>query len=283
MKPISHMAFYLARRTPTSLRVLQRLQELADTKGIRHYDIKPSKQMHVMPLEEGTELVLCLSGDGTMLSMVRQVIDAGAILAGVNLGHLGFLSACGKNEVELLLDSLADGSYQLDERSLLEITQQDADKQIVKGPIYALNEVSLMRAQTGKMIDLDVFLDGKSFNRYHADGILVSTPTGSTAYSLSAGGPLIWPNAQVVCLTPICPHSLTNRSVVLPQQVAIRLKPRERRGRAHETINYSLDGRHTHQISLNESLCIRQAEMKLRLLSLPGSSYAQRLRAKLGW
>ena len=150
-------------------------------------------------------------------------------------------------------------------------------------PLLALNEVCLMRARTGKMIDVDVELDGCLLNRYHADGVLVATPTGSTAYSLSAGGPLMWPNAGVISLTPICPHSLTSRPVVVPDSTEITLRPRARRGRIEESIIYSVDGRSAHTISVNDTLNIRRADVNLRLLALPGNDYAARLRAKLGW
>ena len=147
----------------------------------------------------------------------------------------------------------------------------------------ALNEVALMRAQTGKMIDVDVEVNGELLNRYHSDGVLVATPTGSTAYSLSAGGPLVTPAANVLCITPICPHSLTIRTVVLPDNVVITMHPRERRGRAGESTIFSLDGRRTHGIANNDTLEIRKAERPLRLLAMPESSFAARLRAKLGW
>lgn len=195
------------------------------------------------------------------------------------MGHLGFLSSCGREEWRELVDAIATQRYAVEERSMLQVTRSAAEDT----PRLALNEVALMRAQTGKMVDVDVELNASLLNRYHADGVLVATPTGSTAYSLSAGGPLLWPNAGVICLTPICPHSLTNRSVVLPEDVEITIRPRERRGRSGESLIYSLDGRTTHPIGLDDTLTIRKSPLSLRLLSLPGSNFATRLRTKLGW
>lgn len=229
--------------------------------------------------ESAPEIVICLGGDGTILSIAETAARAGCVVAGINMGHLGFLSSCGRDEYWELIDAIAKRQYTVDERSLLRVARSGAEGE----PRLALNEVALMRAQTGKMVDVDVELNGKLLNRYHADGVLVATPTGSTAYSLSAGGPLLWPNAGVMCLTPICPHSLTNRSVVLPEDVEITIRPRERRGRSGESLIYSLDGRTTHPIGLDETLTIRKSSLALRLLSLPGSNYATRLRAKLGW
>lgn len=228
------------------------------------------------------DLLICLGGDGTILSAAADAAREGIILGGVNTGHLGFLSACGRDGIAELVQALAEGTYGVEERSLLEVKCCPNSGEASRSHL-ALNEIALMRAQTGKMIDVDVELDDTLLNRYHADGVLVSTPTGSTAYSLSAGGPLVWPNARVMCLTPICPHSLTNRSIVLPETVEISLKPRERRGRAGESVIYSLDGRSTHNIALNETLSVRKARVSLRLLTLPTGDYAARLRAKLGW
>ncbi len=229
------------------------------------------------------DVLLCLGGDGTMLSAAAEAVEKGTILGGINMGHLGFLSACGREEISDLVAALADGSYGVEQRSVLSVTLHKADGAFTHPPYLAVNEMALMRAHTGKMIDVDVELDGRLLNRYHADGVLVATPTGSTAYSLSAGGPLVWPDAGVFCLTPICPHSLTNRSVILPESVGITIRPRERRGRSEESLIFSLDGRSTHAISLGESLTIRKAPAPLRLLTLPQSDYAARLRAKLGW
>lgn len=227
------------------------------------------------------DVLLCLGGDGTMLAAAEAAARRGVILGGINMGHLGFLSACGRSEVELLVQSLASGTYEVNRRAMLEVRACGSDG--CKAGNLALNEIALTRYQTGKMIDVDVEVDGRLLNRYHADGMLVATPTGSTAYSLSAGGPLVWPDAGVVCLTPVCPHSLTNRSVVLPDSVELTLRPKERRGRAEQSLIYSLDGRATHPITLNEELRIRKASVELLLLNLPQSDYAARLRAKLGW
>lgn len=231
---------------------------------------------------EQPDMLLCLGGDGTMLAAATRAARQGMILGGINTGHLGFLSACGRKEVDALVEILVSGSYRVEERAMLQASQSGLEESYPY-PLLALNEVCLMRARTGKMIDVDVELDGCLLNRYHADGVLVATPTGSTAYSLSAGGPLLWPDAGVMSLTPICPHSLTSRPVVVSDSVQITLRPRARRGRVEESIIYSVDGRSAHAINVNDSLNIRKADVPLKLLTLPDSDYAARLRAKLGW
>lgn len=265
------------RRSNECLQTLQDLLEGCEERSIRAYEVGKWTAESASP-----QIMICLGGDGTILSAAEQAARKGCIIAGVNMGHLGFLSACGRDEVDLLLDAITSGDYGVDERRMLQVTRSGMGTG-QEDSYLALNEVALMRAQTGKMIDVDVELDGSLLNRYHADGVLVATPTGSTAYSLSAGGPLLWPSAELMCLTPVCPHSLTNRSVVLPDTVEITLRPRERRGRAGESLIFSTDGQTTRSIPLNAALIIRKAPVSLRLLSLPGSDYAARLRAKLGW
>lgn len=281
MRPPASIGILSPTRTSACLQVLQQLMEACAAAGLNAYEL--GRNTVADPVLGKPEMILCLGGDGTILSAALTARSTGSIIGGINLGHLGFLSACGRDEIELLVQALSAGSYEVDERAMLEVRKFDAANQEADRRFYALNELSLTRAQTGKMIDVDVELDGMLLNRYHADGILVATPTGSTAYSMSAGGPLMWPTASVICLTPICPHSLTSRPIVLPDSVEITLRPRERRGRAGESLIFSLDGRNTYAIELNETLRIRKAQSPLRLLNLPGSDYAARLRAKLRW
>lgn len=231
---------------------------------------------------EQLDALLCLGGDGTMLSMAALAARHGVPLGGINLGRLGFLTACSGEESMRLVEMLAEGSLAVRERAMLQARVVHAETG-ENGPVYlALNELALMRAQMGKMVDLDVEVNGKLLNRYHADGVLVATPSGSTAYSLSAGGPLIWPKASVLCVTPVCPHSLTNRSVVLPDDVRLSLRPRERRGRADAMI-FSLDGRNTYELKVDETLQMERAPVSLKLLQMPDTSFAALLRAKMRW
>lgn len=149
-------------------------------------------------------MLVTFGGDGTMLTVSSLAAMHRVPLAGVNLGRLGFMTTCSVQELPLLAYALQEGSYLTDERSMLEVVRVGGDGVAAPPRKLALNEVSLIRAQSGKMVDLDAEIDGELLNRYHADGVLVSTPTGSTAYSLSAGGPLVWPMSRVVCVTPIC-------------------------------------------------------------------------------
>ncbi len=227
-------------------------------------------------------MLVTFGGDGTMLAVAAKAAIHRVPLVGVNLGRLGFMTTCSVAELPELAQVLHDGAWVEDVRFMLEVTRVNAAGEKDECRRLALNEVSLIRAQTGKMVDLDAEIDGKLLNRYHADGVLVSTPTGSTAYSLSAGGPLVWPMAGVMCVTPICPHSLTNRSVVLPDSMTICLKPRSRRGR-FDSMVYSIDGRDAYPIEVGESLLIRKAPETLSLVHLKEHNFGALLRAKLRW
>lgn len=169
-------------------------------------------------------MLVTFGGDGTMLT-VSSLAAMHRVPCGSEPGPAGFMTTCSVQELPLLAYALQEGSYLTDERSMLEVVRVGGDGVAAPPRKLALNEVSLIRAQSGKMVDLDAEIDGELLNRYHADGVLVSTPTGSTAYSLSAGGPLVWPMSRVVCVTPICPHSLTNRSVVLPDNCTYACGP----------------------------------------------------------
>lgn len=278
--PVS-IGVFCSVRTPECEQVMHHLLQTCADAGLMAYEFGSHTQHD--PVLGSPELIICLGGDGTILSRAAYAARRGIILGGINMGHLGFLTACGRESVRELVQALVDGSYVIDERAMLSVCQSGLGISAEREPLLALNEISLMRDQTGRMIDVDVELDGCLLNRYHADGVLLATPTGSTAYSLSAGGPLLWPTAGVMTLTPICPHSLTSRPVVLPDNVEVTLRPRERRGRAGESLIYSVDGRDTRPIALNETLTVKKAPTSLKLLALPGCDYAALVRAKLGW
>lgn len=274
MSPINTVALHVGMPSRANDVVAERFSAACQAAGLQVAAYDPGAA-------SAPDVLVCLGGDGTMLSVAEQAARRGMILAGINTGHLGFLTTCSNNEYRSLISALADGSYAVEQRSLLQVVQRSGQQEYA--PCYALNELSLMRAQTGRMIDVDVELDGRLLNCYHADGVLVATPTGSTAYSLSAGGALLWPSAEVVTLTPICPHSLNSRPIVVPDSLEITLRPVARRGRAEESIIYSIDGQSARPINVNDMLTVRKAAVGLKLLCLPNHDYAERLRAKMGW
>lgn len=235
------------------------------------------------------DIILSLGGDGTMLQNVALVAQSGKPMAGINLGRLGFLTACSLANMGELISSLALGNYYLESRSMLDIfltkrvssgSAEDA-KELVEH-YSALNEVAIVRGKTGRMVDVEAFVRGRFLTNYHADGLLIATPSGSTAYSLSAGGPLVSPDAAVLCLTPICPHSLTNRCLVVADDAPVEVRSR----RADEedfSLAVSVDGHEVIVLQSSFSLRVVKSEAYLSLIRLPDYNFSELLRGKLRW
>ena len=227
---------------------------------------------------DGADLVISLGGDGTLLETLHRLGPLETPVAGVNIGTLGFLTACTDEDVDLLSDALAKGETQIVQRSMLAVSMVEEGGEAQE--FLALNEVALMRGETGRTVSLEARVDGELLNRYRADGLIVATPTGSTAYSLAAGGPLIGPNSGVFVLTPICPHSMSNRSLVVGESSVIELSPY---GAEREPILFSVDGRDILRIEKDSMVRVKRHEQPLNLVRLPGHSFYETLRQKLHW
>ena len=229
-------------------------------------------------LAKTCDLVAVLGGDGTMLNAANQLGPADIPVAGINVGTLGFLTTCTDRELDIFAKAVADKNYTLIKRMQLRatITSANGDKKSFR----ALNEVTLARGQTGRLVELDAWVDGELLNHYRADGLIVATTTGSTAYSLSAGGPLIAPKADVFVITPICPHSLSNRSLVVSDSSVVELAPAQG---AECPIFLTVDGRDVMAIHQGDRIRVEQAGHALPLLRLDGRNFYSTLRQKLGW
>jgi NAD+ kinase len=219
--------------------------------------------------------VICLGGDGTMLETVTLVRKSGIPILGVNTGRLGFLSTVNKSDLEKTLELLLKEKFTLDKRELIEMTGCSKNFKDVN---YALNEFTIHKKDSGPMIHIDTSIDGIFLNSYFADGLIVSTPTGSTAYSLSCGGPIMMPDSDNFVLTPIAPHNLTVRPLVISNNKEISFKVS---GRTDE-FNVSLDSRHA-SISTETELRIRKAHFRLNLINLEGQHFFSTLRNKMMW
>lgn len=229
-------------------------------------------------LAEVSDVIAVLGGDGTMLNAVAKLGRTDKPVAGINIGTLGFLTSCTDDEVEQFADALLSGRYGTSRRTLLaaRVARNDGSGQ----SFLALNEVVLARGQTGRLVSLSAYVDGDLLNRYRADGLIVATPTGSTAYSLSAGGPLISPAAAAFVITPICPHTLSQRSLVIGDDAVVELAPEN----ADEApMLFTVDGRDCVSIHHGDRIEVRKADHALNLLRLPGHSFYEALRQKLNW
>ncbi len=220
------------------------------------------------------DALVTLGGDGTLISAVRRSFDYEIPVFGVYAGNLGFLADVSMDELDLFASNLACGKYRIDERSVLEAKVLKEDGEI---HIFAFNDVVLTRPSISNMINLETLVDGKAFNKYHGDGVIVSTPTGSTAYNLSAGGPVLFPLTKVFTLTPICPHSLTQRPVVLPGEFAIEMKT------PSNPALMIIDGQDMYELDIGESVHIKLASKTAKLIHKEEFNYFDVLKAKLGW
>lgn len=223
------------------------------------------------------DLLIVLGGDGTLLSAARLVAGLGVPILGVNLGGLGFLTATPEEDLPGALEALFQGRYVIEERMTLasHIRRQGARL----GDAFALNDVVISKGTMGRIISLEVQVDGQFVTSYRGDGLIVSTPTGSTAYSLAAMGPIVFPTLEALILTPICPHTLTNRPIVLPAEGRVEVHlPADA-----QAVMLMLDGQVECALEPKDVVEIKRAETRIKLVRFPQPNYFQVLRTKLKW
>ncbi len=224
-----------------------------------------------------SDLLVVLGGDGTILQLLYELDGAIPPIFGVNLGTLGFLTCAGAAAYEEAVESIASRRYILSERALLALEVTRGGETIATR--RALNDAVISRGELSRLIRLDVRIDGAALTEYNADGLIVATPTGSTAYSLSAGGPVLAPESGVFVITPICPHVLTNRSVIVSNRSRIEITPAPRQ----TTVFLTLDGRDSVPVEPGDTICITESPVRLSIAMLPGMSFFEVLRQKLKW
>jgi NAD+ kinase len=222
-----------------------------------------------------SDLLVVMGGDGTILRVVTRVVDALRPVLGINLGSLGFLTCFGPGEVARAVDVILTGDFQLSHRGLLRV-ELVAENGLAQA-FFALNDVTISRGERSKLVKIDVRIDGDLLTTYNADGLVVSTPTGSTAYSLSAGGPILLPDSGVCAITPICPHVLTNRSTVVSDQSVIEVRPVV----PGQEVFVNVDGQASVEMRLGDVLRISKSDRVLPLAMLPERPFSEVLRQKL--
>ena len=223
------------------------------------------------------DLLVALGGDGTLLRLVRDLQGKRKPVMGINFGSLGFLTCFGGPEYAVAAKALATGDYRVDERTLLQGSIERKGKTIFSN--LGLNDLVVTRGERSRLIRVDVFIGETHLTEYNADGLVIATSTGSTAYSLSAGGPIVVPGSAVFVVTPICPHVLTNRSVIVPQSSTIWLKssiPAQR-------LSVSVDGQEPVYLQPGDVVAVRAAREKLPLLLPKNLTFADILGTKLRW
>jgi NAD+ kinase len=239
--------------------------------GIRG-DICPD----TVTLARSVDLLLVLGGDGTMLRVARDIAGAATPVLGINIGGLGFLTAVPSDKLADALSNLWRGEFTFERRALIEASVRSNGRSVRK---LALNDIVIGRGEISRLIELEVAVNNDPLTRYRCDGLIVSSPTGSTAYSLAAGGAVVLPTAEVFALTPICPHTLSNRSLIVPLSDTIRIRPVSA---APATI-LSADGEIISELSAGDIVTVRRSRHTVHLLQLANSSFFEALRRKLHW
>lgn len=245
-------------------------EELNDVRLEHHYPVFAKKQKE-LPFD----VLLSLGGDGKMLESVMYASPAGVPILGINTGRMGFLATTGKEQIEEAMNALLNGSYSIDERIMLELLSE----QSVLGDFpFALNDFTIMKKDSSFMITVHVFVDGEKLNSYWADGLILSTPTGSTGYALSCGGPLVSPQSNSFIITAVSPHNLGTRPFVIPDTSEISFKVEGRNNRFLVSLDSRIDS-----VTEEVDLKVKRAQLKVKLVQPKGYHYFNTLRQKLHW
>ena len=249
---------------------------LCDDITARLAKIKCAALPGIAALAREVDLLLVFGGDGTMLHTARQIAGSRTPMLGVNIGGLGFLTAVPSDKLAEALKLVWRGEFKYESRALIEASGTGRGKKI---QATALNDIVISRGPVSRLIALDVSVNGEPITRYRCDGLILSSPTGSTAYSLAAGGAIVLPTADVFALTPICPHALSNRSIILPLSSKIGVKAVTTVATAY----LSADGQIAGELEDGDEITIRRSRSRVRLVHLKNSSFLEALRRKLHW
>jgi len=261
---------YLQKRK-AEIYVSDKFAEGLRAEGISHQYPVFLKRQSELPFDT----LLSLGGDGKMLESVMYASQAGVPILGINTGRMGFLATTGKEQIEEALNDLWNGSYSIEERIMLELV---SDQSVLGDFPFALNDFTIMKKDSSFMITVHVFVDGEKLNSYWADGLIISTPTGSTGYALSCGGPLVSPQSNSFIITAVSPHNLGTRPFVIPDTSEISFKVEGR----SERFLVSLDSR-IDSVTEEVELKIKRAQLKAKLVQPKGYHYFNTLRQKLNW
>jgi NAD+ kinase len=270
---------------PRSGAVVRRLASVLSRRGIRvlcdpgtaRILGQRGKARTVPVLAASVDLMMVLGGDGTLLGVARNMPGRPVPILGVNLGSLGFLTETTLEEMESMLGEVLDGRYEVEDRMMLHASVVRGRKTIASQRL--LNDVVINKSALARILEMNIRIDRKFVTTYNADGLIISTPTGSTAYSLSAGGPIVHPALRAFCITPICPHTLTNRPLVVPDSVGIEVTLQS----GAEDVYCTMDGQVGLPMKLGDRLRVRRGAATLPLIISKHRNYFDVLRRKLGW
>ncbi|MCA1927777.1 MAG: NAD(+)/NADH kinase [Calditerrivibrio sp.] len=228
-------------------------------------------------IRDNADMLIVLGGDGTLISSIRIIDNKEIPILGVNLGRLGFLTETRIEELESTLDRILSGDYKTEQRLKLCSRVLLGGVETFKSSV--INDIVINKGALARIIDIDVYIDEHFVNTYRADGLIISTPTGSTAYNLAAGGPIVYPTQNNIIITPICPHSLSNRPIVVDGDVEIRLKVKN----DDERVFLTYDGQIGKRLTNGEEVVIKKSSYYVNLIVSSNRNYFSLLREKLGW
>ncbi|MCH5256067.1 MAG: NAD(+)/NADH kinase [Lachnospiraceae bacterium] len=229
-------------------------------------------------IPDNTDCAIVLGGDGTLLRAARDMVNYGIPLLGINLGTLGYLAEIESSNIEMALSQLMAGNFTREERMMLDGTVYSAPSVIQD---VALNDIVIARCGTLQMLKFDIYVNGRFLNGYSADGVIIATPTGSTGYNMSAGGPIVEPAANLIMLTPICPHTLNTRSIILSPEDEIVIDIPTVRGGLVQTLEVNFDGTHNMPLKTGDKIVIKRADSTTGILKLNSDSFLEILRKKM--
>jgi NAD+ kinase len=270
---IARLAAHLRRRGVEIRCDTQAAAAMAAVTGDAAADDLAGATLGLAELGDVCDLIIVVGGDGTLLHTAREVAPAEVPLLGINLGRLGFLVDISPDHLEQHLDQILAGEYHADARAMLDVSTDG-----VAG--RAVNDIVVHKWNSVRMIELETYIDGQFVNAQRSDGVIVSTPTGSTAYALSGGGPLVHPALDALLIVPICPHTLSNRPIVVGGDSEIELRIRDYE---HEQVRLTCDGQINLPLTEGRAIHIRRSEHRVKLLHPRGYDHYSILRAKLSW
>jgi len=290
MASIKRIGVVVKPHQPDALATLCRLTEWLNARGIKiigSLDVDRERIEHetgcvvetvkAEDLAEGVDLMLVLGGDGTMIATARMLGDKEVPVIGVNYGGLGYLAEFPIKELFPALEAILNGHYQVEPRVMLAAELRRGEELVTKTRV--LNDVVMNKSALARIIEIEAYLNNQFVNSFRADGLIVSTPTGSTAYNLSAGGPVIYPSMNAIVITPICPFTLSNRPIVVPDNsfIEVRLKTR------NEEVALTLDGQVGCPLQAGDRIIIRKSKTTFNLVQPANKNYFDVLRDKLRW
>lgn len=284
---MDHFLIFTNKSKDTNLEFTHKVTQFLESHGktcyIAHFEepgndtTRPDAVMFRTEVPDDTECCIVLGGDGTMLQAAVNVREKDIPLLGINLGTMGYLTEIDKNRIDEALQRLIDGDYFVEERMLLSGTKITGEKK----DFTALNDIVIARKAAVQVIKLVVYVDDRHLTTYLADGVIISTPTGSTGYNMSAGGPLVAPQSNTLVITPICPHTLTNRSIVLPASEKITIELGAGKADRIQEAEASVDGHFGASLMTGDRVEIRKAAKTSKILRMNQVSFVEILSQKL--